>query len=296
MWSKFRGRHCQWPSDTARGQLDVDSSTFSYKFGCITALQYLNYLERLSHNFNHKSEAKPQSPLDCSVAVVHLMHCERRLKNDECCQPRCFKNNASATRVKSSSDKPGAKYVTVMLKSNRAIRITLNFPQLRRQTKNGVTKVADTRFSETCPMIVMKSTMRWPQSPLPHSMCQQHAWAQLAASYALAVEVETGDEPSSSRSQSTCHLQRYPLDLVVGRAHSRCAHMQVQVGTEETWNLNAQLWVVTVVDRIPSRASRDGPGSEVRGHVRREDARAGVGQRTAYRGESRSLRVVDALR
>lgn len=76
-------------------------------------------------------------------------------------------------------------------------------------------------------------------------MCQQRAGAQLVVFYALAVVAVTGAEPSSSHSQSTCHLRRYSLDLVVvvGRAHSRCAQMQVQVVTGEiivARNLKAQ--------------------------------------------------------
>ena len=103
----------------------------------------------------------------------------------------------------------------------------------------------------------------------------------------MAVEAETGAEPSSSHSQSTYHLRYYPLDLVVvvGRAYSMCAQMQVRVVTEEiimAQNLKVQRWVI-VVGQIPSRASRDGPAG-VRAHVPREIARAGagVGQRAAY--------------
>jgi hypothetical protein len=44
-------------------------------------------LVRFNQNSNREPEANPQSPLDCPVAVVHLMHCERRLVKEYKCLP-----------------------------------------------------------------------------------------------------------------------------------------------------------------------------------------------------------------
>ena len=151
------------------------------------------------------------------------MHCKGRLE-DKCLPVTIFRECASAARTNRNT-KNGP---------SRTIQIAFNCSDSHGANKNGVTIAADIRSSETCLMIMMTSTMRWLQSPRRRSMCQQRAWVPLAASYALAVEVETGDEPSSSHSQSTCHLRCYPLNsVVVGHAYSTCAHMQVQVVTED---------------------------------------------------------------
>jgi hypothetical protein len=113
------------------------------------------------------------------------------------------------------------------------------------------------------------------------SMCEQRVWAPLVAFYASAA-AEIGAEPiffpRGRRATRQLGL------VVVGHAHQRCTQMQVQVvmeGIAVAQNFQARWWA-TVVGQMPSQASSD--GLEGLPHL----SLAGVGQRDAYRRDSRS--------